>query len=120
VGSSAYRPALSILRPEADYGRASFSTNGGDILKKIIFAVLTCLFLVAGCETTPDPVETGVTAALKKDQYVGKFDIKPDNDNFGEVTLTGKVNNDFQKYQAEAVAKKVSGVKTVVNKITLN
>ena len=111
---------MSILRPEADYGRASFSTNGGDILKKIILAALTALLMVTGCESTPDAVETGVAAALKKDQYVGKFDIQADNDNFGEVTLTGKVNNDFQKYQAESVAKKVSGVKTVVNKIKVD
>ena len=90
-------------------------------MKKIIFAMLTCLaFLVAGCETTPDAVATGVQSALKQDQYVGKFDIKADHDAFGEVTLTGKVNNDFQKYQAEAIAKKVTGVKKVVNKITLN
>lgn len=91
-------------------------------MKKIILAALACLSLVmvTGCETTPDAVETGVTQALKKDQYVGKFDIKANHDNFGEVTLTGKVNNDFQKYQAESVTKKVSGVKTVVNKITVD
>ncbi|HKO89298.1 MAG TPA: BON domain-containing protein [Burkholderiales bacterium] len=90
-------------------------------MKKIIFAMLTCLaFLVAGCETTPDPVVTGVQSALKQDQYVGKFDIKAAHDAFGEVTLTGKVNNDFQKYQAETIAKKVAGVKTVKNQITLN
>ena len=120
LGSSAFSPALTILRPEAVYGRASFSTNGGDILKKITLAILACAALLVGCESTPDPVATDVQSALKKDEYVSKFDIKAEHDNFGEVTLTGKVNNDFQKYQAEAVAKKVSGVKKVVNKVTLN
>ena len=89
-------------------------------MKKIILAILACAVLLVGCETTPDPVASSVVSALKKDEYVGKFDIKAEHDNFGEVTLTGKVNNDFQKYQAEAVAKKVSGVKKVVNKVTLN
>ena len=89
-------------------------------MKKIALAILTCVALLTGCQTGPDPLETAVAAELKKDQYVGKFDIKADNDEFGEVTLTGKVNNDFQKYQAETVAKNVKGVKKVVNKITLN
>ena len=92
-------------------------------MKKTILAVMACVALLiglTGCETGPDPVETAVTSALKKDEYVGKFDIKPSNDAYGEITLSGKVNNDFQKYQAEAVTKKVAGVKKVVNKITLN
>ena len=89
---------------------------------KYLLAVLAATMLMAGCESMfgPDPVAQAVQADLKKDQYVGKFDIKADHQGDGTVQLTGNVNNDFQKYQAEAVAKKTSGVKKVDNKIKVN
>ncbi|MDQ9169347.1 BON domain-containing protein [Oxalobacteraceae bacterium R-40] len=87
-------------------------------MKKITLALMTSVALLAGCQTMsgPDPVAKNVEAALKKDEYVKKFDIKAANDN-GKVTLTGKVDNEFQQYQSGAVAKKVEGVKSIDNKI---
>jgi osmotically-inducible protein OsmY len=88
-------------------------------LKKITLALLACAALLTGCATGPDPVETDVQAALKKDEYVKKFDIKAENKD-GDVTLTGNVDNDFQKYQAGVVAKDVKGVKKVENKLKVD
>lgn len=90
-------------------------------MKKITVALLACAALLAGCQTGPttDPVVTRVESALKKDDFVGKFDIKAKHDQ-GKVTLDGKVNNDFQKYHAGEVAKKVDGVKSVDNKVKID
>lgn len=87
-------------------------------MKKFTVAMLTCAALLAGCQTAPagDPVASKVQAALKKDEFVGKFDLKASSDD-GKVTLTGKVDNDFQSYHAGTVAKDVEGVKSVDNKI---
>lgn len=87
-------------------------------MKKITLALMTSVALLAGCQTMsgPDPVAQNVQAALKKDDHTKKFDIKAANDG-GKVTLTGDVDNDFQKYQSGVVAKEVSGVKSVDNKI---
>ncbi|MGV3742930.1 MAG: BON domain-containing protein [Burkholderiaceae bacterium] len=87
-------------------------------MKKITLALMASVALLVGCQTAPkgDPVLDNVKAALQKDQYVGKFDIKAANDD-GKVTLTGKVDNDFQVYQSGAVAKGVQGVKSVDNKV---
>lgn len=87
-------------------------------MKKYTLALLACAALLAGCHTAPagDPVASKVQAALKKDEFVGKFDLKASNAD-GKVTLTGKVDNDFQSYHAGALAKGVDGVKSVDNKI---
>lgn len=88
-------------------------------MKKITLAILACGVLLTGCQTMSDPVSTSVQSALKKDEHISKFDIKADNDG-GNVTLTGKVDNDFQKYQAGVVAKSVTGVKKVDNKVKVD
>lgn len=87
-------------------------------MKKITLALMASVALLVGCQTMskPDTVAQDVQAALKKDEYVKKFDIKASNDG-GKVTLTGKVDNDFQVYQSGAVAKGVPGVKSVDNKV---
>lgn len=87
-------------------------------MKKITVALMACAALLAGCQSGPttDPVASRVEAALKKDDFVGKFDIKAAHDQ-GKVTLNGKVNNDFQSYHAGSIAKGVEGVKSVDNKI---
>lgn len=90
-------------------------------MKKIILALMTSVALLAGCQTMPksDSVADNVNAALKKDEYVKKFDIKATNED-GKVTLTGKVDNEFQQYQSGVVAKGVQGVKSVDNKIKVD
>ncbi|HZE91081.1 MAG TPA: BON domain-containing protein [Rhizobacter sp.] len=84
-------------------------------MKKIALALIASLALIGGCATM-DPVTSGVTTALKNDEHVGKFDFQVENVE-GTVTLNGIVNNEFQQYQAGAVAKKVEGVKKVDNKV---
>lgn len=90
-------------------------------MKKITVALLACAALLAGCQSglTSDPVVSRVEAAMKKDEFINKFDIKAKHDQ-GKVTLDGKVNNDFQKYHAGEVAKNVEGVKSVDNKIKVD
>lgn len=87
-------------------------------MKKITVALLATAALLAGCQSGPttDPVASRVEAALKKDEFVNKFDIKAKHDQ-GKVTLDGKVTNDFQKYHAGTIAKGVEGVKSVDNKV---
>lgn len=87
-------------------------------MKKLTIALLACGALLAGCHTAPsgNSVANKVEAALKKDEFVSKFNIKA-ADADGKVTLTGKVDNDFQSYHAGTVAKGVEGVKSVDNKI---
>jgi hypothetical protein len=97
---------------------AKTNNKGGVILKKFTVAMLACAALLAGCQTAPagDPIAKKVEAALKKDDFVGKFDIKAEHSD-GKVILTGKVNNEFQSYHAGTIAKSVEGVKSVENKI---
>jgi hyperosmotically inducible periplasmic protein len=69
-----------------------------------------------------DATLTGkVKAALATDvglKTVTRIDVDSD-DKSGIVTLKGKVENAEQKKRAEAVAKKVSGVKSVKNQLTV-
>src|SRR5688572_28326722 len=111
---------------------------------KQLLAVLACAVLIGGCATegtqsgtaakpaaAPGSTEakpaaaaaddaalnSKVQAALKADQYVGPLNVKSTSNTNGDVALSGSVRNDFQKYQAEAVTKKVTGVKKIDNKI---
>lgn len=85
---------------------------------KFLLAALTSVAMLGGCAllSPDDNLNKKVTAALKADEHVGKFDITPTSKD-GEVTLNGTVANDFQQYQAGAVAQKVDGVKKVDNKV---
>lgn len=108
---------------------------------KPLFAILACTALIGGCAdmpgaapaATPAPTPAApaapaedaalnakVMAALKADQYVGKFDLKSTANTAGEVTVSGKVRNEFQQYQAGAAAKAVAGVTKVDNKVKLD
>ena len=103
-------------------------------MKKITIAVLACAALLAGCQSMQqsdsksgqkaeaaapkaDTLGPTVQTALKSDENLKKFDIKATGGDDGKVTLTGKVDNDFQVWHSGEVAKKVSGVKSVDNKV---
>lgn len=67
--------------------------------------------------TITGKVKTALAADVGLKTLTG---INVDTDNDGVVTLSGKVNSADQKKRAAEVAKKVNGVKSVKNKITVS
>ena len=107
---------------------------------KTLFALVAATAILGGCEHMNEPAKPAeaakpaaapaaaadpalaakVSAALKADQYVKQFNFTTAATTDGAVTVSGKVRNDFQVYQAGAAAKAVPGVKSVSNKVTLD
>ncbi len=67
---------------------------------------------------TDDFISDSVRAKLSGDVVVkgARIDVEVKN---GVVTLTGQVATEKQKNKAESLAKKVKGVKSVINKIQI-
>lgn len=88
---------------------------------KQLLAILACTAFVGGCAgmaIDSSDINKQVEAALKADSEVGKFPIKSTTD-YGHVTLSGTVNNQWQQFKAGDIAKKVPGVKTVKNNVKI-
>ena len=88
-----------------------------------LLSILCCLFLLlmpvmAADPVTDDALYDQVRIRLANDREVGghAIDVKVHE---GVVELTGKVKTEKLRAKAEKVAKKVKGVKSVVNKITI-
>ncbi|MGH8763967.1 MAG: BON domain-containing protein, partial [Nitrosospira sp.] len=71
-----------------------------------------------GAEVDDSAITTKVKSALMADEDIKSFDIKVET-NKGEVQLSGFVDNQTQVDRATEVAKRVEGVKNVVNNTTL-
>src|SRR4051812_28208584 len=73
---------------------------------------------MAQSKTSDDGVYDAVRVKLASDQVVGtmSFTVAVEQ---GVVTLSGSVDRDSYRSRAEKVAKKVKGVKQVVNKIEI-
>ena len=87
-------------------------------LKPILFSALVfCLFII-GCKgkTNDADLQSAVSDKLKENTSVANVTATV---NEGVVTLTGQCADDNCKSSAEAAAKSVSGVKGVVNNITV-
>jgi len=87
-------------------------------LKPILFSALVfCLFII-GCKgkTNDADLQSAVSDKLKENTSVANVTATV---NEGVVTLTGECADDNCKSSAEAAAKSVSGVKEVVNNITV-
>ena len=67
---------------------------------------------------TDDYINDSVRQKLAADALVKGGDLNVDVKD-GVVTISGKVHDVKQKDKAERLAKKVNGVKSVVNKITI-
>jgi osmotically-inducible protein OsmY len=70
-------------------------------------------------DTSDDAVAARVRNALQKDTTLSSsrnVQVAVDD---GKVTLTGTVKNDDEKSKIETIAKQVSGVKSVSNKVTV-
>jgi osmotically-inducible protein OsmY len=106
-------------------------------LKKTAFALLASFAILMGCETSPpapaaaakpaaapaidsakkDAINTGVVAALKKDEFTKKYTFSASTSDDATVTLSGNVDNEFQQWYSGTVAQKIDGVKKVDNKV---
>ena len=91
---------------------------------KIATALLAC-FLMSAIAIAKDPpvvnddtISDQIRINLASDKVVGvlPFDVKVKD---GVVTLSGQADQGNQRARAEKLAKKVKGVKQVVNNITL-
>ncbi|MGH8684530.1 MAG: BON domain-containing protein [Nitrosospira sp.] len=71
-----------------------------------------------GAEMDDSAITTKVKSALLADEDIKSFDIKVET-NKGEVQLSGFVDNQTQVDRAAEVAKRVEGVKNVINNTTL-
>ncbi|WP_051172894.1 BON domain-containing protein [Thermodesulfobacterium hveragerdense] len=85
--------------------------------------------VAAGYKVATDPRSVGIqiddakiTAKIKmkliEDKDLKAFSIDVDTVN-GVVTLTGVVENEYQKSKAVAIAKSVPGVKTIINNLQI-
>lgn len=90
-------------------------------LSVLLVLLLTLLPVTAAPKgpLTDDHVYDQVRIQIANDREIGgnPIEVKVTN---GVVELSGKVRSDKQKAKAEKVAKKVKGVKSVVNKITVS
>jgi hyperosmotically inducible protein len=88
------------------------------LLVLILLQILTSCITPAG--RTPGEVidDTNITATIKRklfeDPYLSGFAISVTTFK-GEVTLTGAVDNQFEKDRAKAIAESIVGVKKVNN-----
>jgi osmotically-inducible protein OsmY len=94
-------------------------------MHKIILAAFLALFLMqAVCpakdppQVTDDTISDAVRVKLASDQVVGVLPLQVTVKD-GVVTLSGSVDQKSLKSKAESVAKKVKGVKKVVNNIEI-
>ena len=94
-------------------------------MHKIILAAFLALFLMqAVCpakdppQVTDDTISDAVRVRLASDQVVGVLPLQVTVKD-GVVTLAGSVEAKSLKSKAESVAKKVKGVKKVVNNIEI-
>jgi hyperosmotically inducible protein len=93
------------------------------MIPKFFAALLALLMVAALCLAADKPVNDDaindyVRVKLASDAEVKGGALKVDVKN-GVVTLSGEVESDKQKTKATKLAKKVKGVKQVVNNITL-
>ena len=88
-------------------------------LSLILSVVLAATAIAASKPVTDDFISDSVGQKLAADSVVKGGSIKVDVKD-GVVTLTGKVQEPKQKDKAEKLAKKVSGVKSVVNNLTID
>jgi osmotically-inducible protein OsmY len=94
------------------------------MINRIAIALVACILVcaVALAKDPPvvndDTISDQIRIAFASDKVVGvqPFDVKVKD---GVVTLSGTADQGNQKARAEKLAKKVKGVKQVVNNITV-
>jgi len=88
------------------------------IKRPLLSLVIFCGFLFGAPPVTDDYISDAVRQKLAADQVVkgGAIDVQVKD---GVVTLKGKVQEPKQKARADKLAKKVKGVKSVVDQLTI-
>jgi len=84
-------------------------------IKFLTFICLAAVLFLAACGKSDADLQKAVTDKLKADNVAGVTAAVKD----GVATLTGEVADITVKNKAEASAKAVEGIKSVVNSITL-
>ena len=87
------------------------------LLPLLLILVLALPVMAAKKDVSDNAIHDAVMRKLADDQVVKtapEVDVKA-----GVVTLSGSVEYDIQKARAEKLTKKVAGVKSVVNQITV-
>jgi osmotically-inducible protein OsmY len=93
-------------------------------MHKILAAFLALLLMLAVCpakdppQVTDDTISDAVRVRLASDQVVGVLPLQVTVKQ-GVVTLAGSVDQKSLRSRAESVARKVKGVKKVVNNIEI-
>lgn len=84
--------------------------------RRIFLALLAPLLLAQKAPVTDDTIFDMVRLKLASDPDVrgGAFDVQVKD---GVVTIKGRVDKESYKQRAEKLAKKVKGVKSVVNQL---
>src|ERR1035441_7390416 len=88
------------------------------LLPLVLLVTLISTALAAGKPVSDDFLSDTIRQKLAADQVVkgGAIEVVVKD---GVVTLKGSVEEDRQKNKAEKIAKKVSGVKSVTNQLTI-
>jgi osmotically-inducible protein OsmY len=94
------------------------------MIPKLLASVLAAVLLASVClaaakPPTDDAISDEVRIKLTNDPVVKIRDMKADVKD-GVVTLTGNVSEQKQADRATKIAKKVKGVKQVINQITVS
>lgn len=93
-------------------------------IRRLLCAALLCVCLTAGAfaqnkpATTDDRITDQVSMRLAVDPDVKGGALKVASKD-GMVTITGRVDTEKAKRKAEKLAKKVKGVKSVTNDVTV-
>lgn len=89
------------------------------VLPFVLFLTLIATAVAAGKPVTDDFLVDTIRQKLAADQVVkgGAIEVIVKD---GVVTLKGTVEEDKQKNKAEKIAKKVTGVKSVTNQLTIS
>jgi hyperosmotically inducible protein len=85
----------------------------------VLFCVVLTPLLAQKKALTDDIINDQVRVKLANDSEIGGMAIEVDVHG-GVVTLKGKVRTDKMRSKAEKVAKKVKGVTSVTNQITVS
>jgi hyperosmotically inducible periplasmic protein len=84
----------------------------------MVFLLAACACMAADKPVTDNAINDNVRVKLAADQVVKGGGLKVEVKD-GVVTLSGSVEHEKQKNKASKLAKKVKGVKQVVNNITI-
>lgn len=110
------------VRPEAKISTAASERNYGFTAGVALVALLALTLSIAGCKHTAQPDDASLTQAVQT-KIAGETSLASEpiqaSVQQGVVTLTGTTSNDAARSLAANDAAQISGIKTVVNNLTV-